>query len=112
MVSLTPENCGAGNVHSWSRTETKLHTGGGLRKNGGLLIEWPSDWAVGIDDGWKARGQLYQVLIWDESDEGGDDWVGTHMYVGAVVTRRTWDWTDTEEYGEMRTEDSDWGDCE
>ena len=86
--------------------------GGGLRKNGGLLIEWPSDWAVGIDDGWRARGQLYQVLIWDESDEGGDDWVGTHMYVGAVVTRRTWDWTDTEEYGEMRTEDSDWGNYE
>ena len=29
-----------------------------------------------------------------------------------MVTRRTWDWIDTEEYGEGRTEDSDWGNYE
>ena len=35
MVSLTPENCGAGNVNSWSGTETKLHTAGGNKQERG-----------------------------------------------------------------------------
>ena len=62
----------------------------------GMCFRRSCMWASGLPSGGRGGSIKFYLSLWDESDEGGDDRVGTHMYVGAVVTRRTWDWTDTE----------------
>ncbi len=90
---------------------------GGLRRQGGLIIEWQEGWPVGTDLGrWDRRGQLYQAMLWDAATE---TWGEASLYVGAVVTRRMWVWTEIqgEEWRlvrneDERIEDTDWGDYE